>query len=92
MKKILACILVLMISLSLFASSDAGQKIYSVDSEIYEDIKILSVVTGHALPSGTGPWSGNELSVMLNRINEEEVPSEMRGLYESAKSALSLGF
>lgn len=90
MKKILACILVLMISLSLFASSDAGQKIYSVDSEIYEDIKILSVVTGHALPSGTGPWSGNELSVMLNRINEEEVPSEMKGLYESAKSALSL--
>jgi hypothetical protein len=45
------------------------QKIYPVDSPVYEALRALSVSQGLALPSTTGPWSEEELIMMLDRID-----------------------
>ena len=56
MKRIVAVAMVLLV---VFSSAFAvnNQKIYSVDTEIYKTISQIYVMTGHALPSTTGPWS-----------------------------------
>lgn len=55
MKRIVAVFLLfLMVLTSVFALSNS-QKIYRVDSKEYEEIKYLYILTGHALPSTTGP-------------------------------------
>jgi hypothetical protein len=45
------------------------QKIYPVDSPVYRAIRALSISQGLALPSTTGPWSEDELIMMLGRID-----------------------
>ena len=66
MKRIVAVFLLfLMVLTSVFALSNS-QKIYRVDSKEYEEIKYLYILTGHALPSTTGPWSEGELKDLLD--------------------------
>ncbi len=87
MKKILAVLVLIFLLLpGIFANS---QKIYRVDSSIYRKITKLYVLSGHALPSTTGPWSGDELEKMLKKLDRDEIPSYLLPLYEEAEAELS---
>ena len=50
------------------------QKIFRVDSQIYQTIKALYLYAGFSLPSASGPWSASELLLMLEKIPEENLP------------------
>lgn len=54
----------------IFAVSNQ-QKVYSLDSDIYEAIQILYVSQGLSLPSTTGPYSQAELTLMLEKLKPE---------------------
>ena len=79
---------ILLISLAtVFAAN--SQKIYSVDNDIYRTISDIYVLTGHALPSTAGPWSGDELLSMLEAIDRNDVPSFMTARYDAAMAELN---
>ena len=90
MKRFVAVAIVLLV---VFSSAFAvnNQKIYSVDTEIYKTIRQIYVMTGHALPSTTGPWSGDELLKMYEVIDRSEVPGIMLAKYEAALKKLTPG-
>ena len=90
MKRIVAVAMVLLV---VFSSAFAvnNQKIYSVDTEIYTTISQIYVMTGHALPSTTGPWSGDELLKMYEVIDRSEVPGIMLAKYDAALKELAPG-
>lgn len=82
MKKVsIILIFVLLAVFSLSAVSN-GQKIYPVDSKEYEDIRYLYLITGHALPSTTGPWSEDELLRMAEKIDPALIPSGAVSVYD----------
>ena len=79
---------ILLISLAtVFAAN--SQKIYSVDNDIYRTISDIYILTGHALPSTAGPWSGDELLSMLEAIDRNDVPSFMTARYDAAMAELN---
>ena len=61
-----------------------GQKIFDISSTAYKSIKELYISAGYALPSTTGPWSGAELSLMLERISKEDLTSAEMKLFNKA--------
>lgn len=87
MKKLAILVLALCLAFPLFAEANS-QKIYRVDSPVYQDIATIYLATGHAMPSTTGPWSEAELQAMIGAIAEMEVPSYLKSTYESVLSAL----
>ncbi len=70
MKKILSIFLVLCLISSVFAYEN-GQKIWSVDSDVYEGIKSLYIMQGLSMPSSSGPWSTNELLEMTKLLKDD---------------------
>ncbi|HEY9054839.1 MAG TPA: hypothetical protein VIO60_08470 [Rectinemataceae bacterium] len=94
MKKIASvCLFALMAAISAFGLDVPGnlQKIYPVDSEVYEAIRYLYIDQGFALPSTTGPWSGDELAGMLERIDPAKLEGGAKATYEFALSSLGEG-
>jgi len=90
MKRTFTTLAVLLLTLAtVFAANN--QKIYSVDTEIYRTISKVYVLTGHALPSSTGPWSGDELLKMYEAIDRNEVPDYMLAKYDAALEELNAG-
>ena len=76
------CLLVLLvIAVFLQGLSATTQKTYPVDSPIYETISDIYLLTGHAMPSSSGPWSGAELLEMIRKIPEESVPGILKESY-----------
>lgn len=45
------------------------QKIFQIDSDVYEALTFLYMEQGKSVPSSSGPWSADELMKMLDRIN-----------------------
>ncbi len=89
MKKTTAILILLIFSLSLLLSGGMNyQKIYSVDDTIWDDISSLYILSGRSLPSTTGPWSGEELLTMLEKVDITKLSSQGRELYESVKARL----
>ena len=86
MRKILILLLVVFVAFQAFAS--VPQKIHPVDSPLYRIIKDIYLMTGHAMPSSTGPWSSAELDAMIDRIPESEVPDYLKDGYAKVKSEL----
>jgi hypothetical protein len=82
-----------LIAIPAFAAGESKnlQKIYPVDSEVYQAITFLYLDQGYGLPSTTGPWSGDELTKMLDKID----PSRLKGgaveTYNFAITALDEG-
>ena len=70
MKKKLSIFLVLCLISSVFAYEN-GQKIWSVDSDVYEGIKSLYIMQGLSMPSSSGPWSTNELLEMTKLLKND---------------------
>ena len=89
MKKILSVVLFLFLALSVVTAATNSQTIYSVDSAVYQKIAKLYLATGHALPSTTGPWSGDELLKMVDKLDENSIPSYLASEYEDVKAELS---
>lgn len=88
MRKCLLALVSLVLVCGLAFAATNSQKIYSVDSDVYKDISTIYVLTGHALPSTTGPWSGDELSKMIEAIDRDEVPSYLQGTYDNVIETL----
>lgn len=79
MRKVLLLLILFIASLQAFAA--VSQKIFPVDSPVYQEIKDIYLATGHAMPSPTGPWSAAELSAMIDRIPFAEVPDYLKDSY-----------
>ena len=90
-KRVLTCLLLFSVSLSLVfsAQGDNRQKIYPVDSELFEAITYLYVSEGLALPSTTGPWSEAELVFMLDRIDREKLDGSRATVYDYVHESLN---
>ena len=90
MKKtvLFVCTLVLIGSLGFADATENRQKIYSVDSDVFEAITYLYIDQGFALPSTTGPWSAAELLFMLERINPSQLSASMKEAYNYATETL----
>lgn len=69
-KKVLAFLFALFIIFKGF-SLDNGQKIWTVDSDVYQGIKSLYIIEGLAAPSSSGPWSTNELLEMTSLLKDD---------------------
>ncbi len=79
--------------LFLLAPISAGpnqQKIYSLDSDLYEAIQMLYISQGLSLPSTTGPYSQAELSLMMEKVDARSLDSRLTWVYEYVQNALSL--
>lgn len=67
------------------------QKIYPVDSEVYEAISLLYVTQGLALPSTSGPWSGDELLGMLEKVDRSKLAQGAAAAYDFVQASLDEG-
>jgi len=74
---------------SLPASGRNLQKIYPIDSDVYEAISALYISQGLALPSTTGPWSADELLNMLENIDIARLSGGLLTTYQYASSELN---
>lgn len=88
-KAFLTGILLILLCFSLFAVGN-DQKIYSVDSEVYDDITLVYMASGHALPSTAGPWSGSELRMMIEAIDPSEIPEYASKAYNRVLEELNV--
>src|SRR5690554_3026048 len=87
MKKLLILLIVLLCGFGmLFAVNN--QKIYPIDSEVYEAITHLYIANGYALPSTAGPWSGEELLFWLNKISPDELSEQGKSLFNWIKNTI----
>ena len=66
------------------------QKIYSLDSDVYEAIASLYVLQGLSLPSTTAPYSEAELLMMLDKIHTSELNGATKATYEYIISQLDV--
>jgi hypothetical protein len=94
MKKATVICLLLLLGAALSAALSAQsapnhQKIYPIDSEVYQAVKALYISRGLALPSTTGPWSEDELLLMLDRIEPENLRAGERAAWDYAEHELS---
>ncbi|MCQ2411777.1 MAG: hypothetical protein MJ057_02365 [Sphaerochaetaceae bacterium] len=90
MKRFTSILIVLAIvsCMAFAAGSDNYQKIYAVDDPVYGYISSLYLLEGYAMPSTTGPWSGSELSAMLDYIDSTTLSGVSRNLYDIARTTL----
>jgi len=86
MRKVLLILILSIASFQIFAV--VSQKIFPTDSPVYQEIKDIYLATGHAMPSSTGPWSEAELSAMIDRIPQSEVPDYLKDSYNHVKVEL----
>jgi len=73
-------------------SADTGknyQKIFPVDSDVYQAITSLYISQGLALPSTTGPWSADELLKMLDKISISRLAGGTQAAYDYARAELT---
>lgn len=88
MKKIFITLFCVLTLTSLSALSNNREKIYSVEGEEYEDISSLYMMEGLALPSSSGPWSEDELSLMLSKIDPSKLNDESLKIYNRLSKLL----
>ena len=66
------------------------QKIYPIDSDLVRMIRMLYVREGLALPSSSGPWSGGELSLMLDRLDYGALSFLEKQWYDEVRKTLDV--
>lgn len=87
MKKLLAILLLAVLSVSVMASPVDSYMI-PLQSGFYDDIDALSRMIGIMPPSYARPWSRAEADLALSRIEREEIPESAIPLYEKVKEEL----
>ncbi len=65
------------------------QKIFPIDSDVYQAITSLYISQGLALPSTTGPWSTDELLKMLDKISTSKLSGGTQAAYDYAHTELT---
>ncbi|MHC1691817.1 MAG: hypothetical protein AB9828_02160 [Sphaerochaetaceae bacterium] len=92
MKKTVLLIVVLCVGASLLCAAPYAnnQKIFSLDSDVYEAIAVLYVSQGLSLPSTTGPYSEAELLLMLEKIDADVLPEALKDVYGYVVQALDI--
>ncbi|HBK57982.1 MAG TPA: hypothetical protein DDZ37_01180 [Spirochaetaceae bacterium] len=89
-RAILVLVLAAFVCGSVFSESGKNlQKIYPIDSDIYQAITALYISQGLALPSTTGPWSADELLEMLEKIDTGKLSGGTLAAYQYASSELN---
>ena len=83
MKKVsIVTLVVFFVATALLGSAPINQqKIYPVDSPLFEALTQLYISEGLSLPSTTGPYSANELILMLNRLDENSLKDQAKTVY-----------
>ena len=72
----------------LFATKGNLQKIYSIDDPVMDDVKNLYIMSGKALPSSSGPWSGQEILLMMEKIDRDQLSPGNQSRYDSIMKRL----
>lgn len=90
-KRLFIFILLVLVSVSVAysAQGENRQKIYPVDSDMYETVTHIYISQGLALPSTTGPWSEAELLFMLERIDRSKLNEAMARAYDYVHESLN---
>ncbi len=83
---LLVAIILMTASNTLFSSSPTF--IIPMDSFIYDDMEALYLVSGYGTPSNKRPWSSAEATLILSRIDESSLTSEMLEYYQEIKSEI----
>lgn len=65
------------------------QRIISVDSPAYKAMETLYILAGKSLPSSSGPWSENEMALMLQRIDRNSLNDTAKEYYDYVESLIS---
>lgn len=82
------CVLAVTCGLLAGLHAENYQKIYPITSNVYHVVTRLYVLQGLALPSSSGPWSGSELSLMLDRLDYDALSPVEKQWYDSARYTL----
>lgn len=91
MKKIFVFLLLfLMLGVSVVVASNT-QKIHSVNSELYQAITYLYIQSGYALPSTAGPYSSDELIMLLTKVDRSSLAKSAQESYDWAVAQLQEG-
>ncbi len=91
MKKTLILLVVVLAFCGSVAADEAyanRQKIHPVGSEAYGIIVSLFIAQGHALPSSSGPWSADELILMLGKIDRARLAPGGKDAFDRATELL----
>ena len=67
------------------------QKIHAVNSEVYQPLTYLYIDQAMALPSTTGPWSTDELLMLLGKIDSSRLTPNAQDMYDYAAAQLTQG-
>ncbi len=87
MKKTVTIIMVLMLAvLAALPAYTNGQRVISVDSGVYKAMETLYILAGKRLPSSSGPWTEDEMTIMLERISRDSLSDAARKLYDQIES------
>ncbi len=88
-RSILALVLAASVCVSAFPEPGKNvQKIYPIDSDVYQAITALYISQGLALPSTTGPWSADELLKMLDKVDTGRLSGGTLAAYQYASTEL----
>jgi hypothetical protein len=87
----LSVVVFLICNLVVFSTPYANkQKIFSLDSDVYEAIAALYVHQGISLPSTTGPYSEAELLMMLDKVNPGKLSGATKATYDYIAKQLDI--
>ncbi len=87
-KTILICLLLFLCITCVFAYTNQ-QRIISVDSPVYKAMETLYILAGKSLPSSSGPWSENEITFMLERIDYNSLNATAKDYYNYVESLIT---
>lgn len=87
MKKILiVCVCAIVAVLSVSAAD--GACVIPLDSDVYEIMDALFLMSGRSLPSTSRPWSFSEAREILGKIDQSKLDRSGRRLFEKAGEAI----
>ncbi|NQT57483.1 MAG: hypothetical protein HQ557_00730 [Bacteroidetes bacterium] len=87
--RILVICVLLVLVLLLPLSAVNMQKIYPIESDVYEALTFLYMEQGKSVPSSSGPWSADELMKMLERVNRASLSPGGRNTYDYVEGKLT---
>lgn len=91
MKKFILLLVFLGLLLSVVGASMMPQEIIPLSSRLYQDMDALYLVTGNGTPSNARPWSKNEASHILSRIDRASLTKTSAAFYDSIAQTISEG-
>ncbi|MCF7942440.1 MAG: hypothetical protein K9M84_12580 [Spirochaetia bacterium] len=88
MRRLFTMTMIILIAGSLSVFPENMQKVYPVDSPIYEGIRTLYAQAQMAPPSSSGPYSAAELSHMLHYLPKDQLSRQGKELHAQLLQAL----